>query len=898
MSNISFDNPWLLFIGLPLLAAVIVPFAVTIRRDNANAHNIASFCLHVLICLCITLAISGMAFETVITETNVFVLADISYSANHNLDEVQENIEKISDKLPKNSKMGVICFGRNHQMIADLGEEVPDVASASKVDRSATDIASALRYAGNLFDDNVIKRIIVITDGVETVAANNIIRVVNALQDNDVYVDAVFLDDNLDESVSEVQIDGVEATRSTYVGKAEEVEVLVMANCGEFDGVKSERTNGYVNLFRDGELVLRRSASFYDGLNVVTLPLYTEEEGIYNYEVTVETVDLAADTSSFNNNCLFTQKVTDERKVLFIGGSEDDCYAGMDIYGREDVTYVSEASQVPLSVEELCIYDEIVLCNFDVRKLQSATMFTSSLTALVDDYGKTLTTFGNTFVQEDTGEDSLENQALRKLADLLPVNIGNPDQDTRLIAFVFDISLSMNFEGRFNVAKRAAVKLLDVFNPTDMVMIVGFSGGVTELLPPTYLTSPSAIKAVIESQEAENGTDLSAALKYTYETMPTRFHNKQVIIISDGMNNEGDNELAINLAKKMTEENISVSAIGIYPKDEGRDLLDRIVFNGFESGDKVFCQHINNEDEIDVVIGGVTDEASEIEISGDRYEVSIRRPGEEVVDGVENIGAIGGFWYNWTKDTATTVLTAKYFRDKGVTSFDVPIYAYWSGGGKGKVVSFMSDISSNWTYDWVYGTGGEKFLSNIPAATLPSERINTPFIVEVEGSGNSTTVYVSTSSTLQNSASFTASVTDPEGMTTTKTLTFDSGAYFATFSTDVPGRYSVIVDYSYNGLSYHTETDFSVSYYAEYDSFTNYSKSYMYKLLTESGEILELDEIKEIENNASTYTTYMFRFTLPLMIVSAIAFVADIIIRQLRWKDVTSFFSGLVRRRK
>ena len=214
------------------------------------------------------------------------------------------------------------------------------------------------------------------------------------------------------------------------------------------------------------------------------------------------------------------------------------------------------------------------------------------------------------------------------------------------------------------------------------------------------------------------------------------------------------------------------------------------------------------------------------------------------------------------------------------------------------MVSFLSDISSNWTYEWVYGTGGEAFLANIPQATLPSERINTPFIVEVEGSGNSTTVYVGTSSTLQNSASFTATVTDANGMTTTKNLAFDSSTYFATFSTDAPGRYSVIINYSYNGLSYQTEVDFSVSYYAEYDSFTSYSKSYMYRLLTENGSILELDEIKSLENNASAYTSYTFKFTVPLMIIAAIAFVADIIVRQLRWKDVTSFFAGLGRRSK
>ena len=37
---------------------------------------------------------------------------------------------------------------------------------------------------------------------------------------------------------------------------------------------------------------------------------------------------------------------------------------------------------------------------------------------------------------------------------------------------------------------------------------------------------------------------------------------------------------------------------------------------------------------------------------------------------------------------------------------------------------------------------------------------------------------------------------------------------------------------------------------------------------------------------------------MPLMIVCAVLFVVDIVIRQLKWKDVTSFFAGLFRRRR
>ena len=113
MSNISFDNPWLLFLLLPLFAAVLVPFFITVRKDNRNKQNITATVLHLIVCLCFALAVSGMKYERVVTETNVYVLADISYSAEHNLDDVQDKLEQVAGKLPRNSKMGVICFGRN-----------------------------------------------------------------------------------------------------------------------------------------------------------------------------------------------------------------------------------------------------------------------------------------------------------------------------------------------------------------------------------------------------------------------------------------------------------------------------------------------------------------------------------------------------------------------------------------------------------------------------------------------------------------------------------------------------------------------------------------------------------------------------------------------------------------
>lgn len=884
MSNISFDNPWLLLLIIPLLAVAIVPFCIAVRKENRNGHNVASLILHIVMCVCLTLAISGVSYESVVTETNVYVLADVSYSAEHSLDDVQSKLEQVSQKLPQNSKMGVICFGRNVEQLSDMGEGVPDVRKAVNVDRSATDIGAAIRYAGNLFDENVIKRIIVITDGVETVAANNIVKIVGALQNEGVYIDAVYLDDNLPESVAEVQIDDVEVTPYAYLNKDESARVMVRASVGSND-----RIDGYVSLYRDGELVSRVTASFYDGLNVVEIPLSTSLTGTFDYEARVETVSRNADYSQHNNRYLFTQRVTDKREVLFVGGTRKDLDTGRRIYGTDGVTFVTDVKSLPLSVEDMCRYDEIALCNFDVRTVPSWNMFLSSLGTLVNDYGKTLSTYGNTFLHENDGTD----EALNALAKLLPFNIGNPDQESRLFAIVLDISTSTNFESRLNVARKAAVQLLQSLNSTDMVMVVGFSGVVRPLLDPTYLTTVGVIVDTIERVEVENETNLSAALKHTYSLMPKRFYDRRIIIISDGLIPESDYSASIDAAAEISRDGVAVSALSVYAKPDGQSLFDKVVNNQYAvSG--VFYQNIEHESQVDVVIGDLRTDTKEIVIEGDSYGVTVQRPYDESVENVDSIEAVNGFWYNSAKSTANTVLTVKYFRDR-VTSFDVPLYLYYDYG-KGKVTSFMSNPSTYWTDNWTADSVGEKFLKNLPNANLPDECVDSPFILQVEGSGSSAAVYVTASATLPDSDEFTVTLTDPNGLVSTKRLALQSGRYYAGFTADAIGTYSVSIEYAHGDLHYETQTNFSVSYNAEYDSFTAYNKAYLYRLLSANGSILELDEINTLENNDSYYTTYVLDFTAPLMIACALMFIADIIVRQLKWKDVTSFFKGLFRR--
>ena len=167
MRNISFDNPLLLLLIIPAILLIVIPFILAFGKTNKNRNSTASFILHLLIIICVILAAAAPAIITVITKTQIIVLADVSHSSSRNLEEIDAYIKEMQGELPTNSQMGVVTFGKNQRITTPIGGEFVSVRG-SGVDDSETNISDALTYAATLFDDSAIKRIVLITDGKET----------------------------------------------------------------------------------------------------------------------------------------------------------------------------------------------------------------------------------------------------------------------------------------------------------------------------------------------------------------------------------------------------------------------------------------------------------------------------------------------------------------------------------------------------------------------------------------------------------------------------------------------------------------------------------------------------------------------------------------------------------
>ena len=864
MNSINFDNPWLLIIGIPLLLIVIVSFIIAVRKDNKTIHNVTSFAIHILIVILITLGLAKTSYERIITETNIYVLADVSYSSNKNLDLIDEYINELEGNVPKNSKIGIVCFGKDYEVLTDVGEEIKSVKE-SKVDKSATNIYEALEFTATLFKDNVVKRIVIISDGEET-KESSIVSLVQNLSVENVYVDAIYVDNNLKEDDKEIQINEINYINSTYLNNEETVYAIIQANT---------TSKAYVKLYKDNELLKEKAVVFAKGYNSITFDLDTSIVGTFDYKLVVESDD---DTSTFNNNYMFTQTVSEKLQMLFISSNNSDLEQAKELYGNSCIidAYVNNKN-VPYTIEQLSKYDEFVLSDIDIRTLNNYSQFIASIDTLVSKFGKSLITFGNTYIQ-----NNYDDPTLSVLNNLLPVKFGNNENEDKLVTLCLDISRSMEQVDRLKIAKETACSILDNLDDDVMVLVIGFYGEVKTIHQQSPASEREALKEKIRNLEAYQGTFMGSALGYTYEAVTSLPYSKnEVILISDGLPYGEQATSAKVMVKKMADANIMLSTVHTISLDGG-DLLKELASIG-----KGYYYYIKDVESVNsLVLNGVMNSLTDTILEANESTVEVLLKKESLVEGIDNLPNILGLYNNTKKSSAKVVLEATY-TDITNTSYKIPLYSYWDYGN-GVVSTFASTISGNWISKWDNDTLGTKALSNVPKANQPNERIDSAFIIETTSLGTNTLLNVVAPSLNVNSV-LNVKVTNPDNSVVTKELTFNSENYVCELVTDLVGEYSVELTYQLGQTLYTSTYSFTISYLPEYNSFTIFEASNLYYMVSNNGQVSENGKLV-LTNDNSNEQKYIYDFTSLFMIICVILAVIDVIVRKLTINDIKALF--------
>ncbi len=869
MKNINFDNPYLLLFLIPAVLLILLPYFFAVGKSNKNWHVTTALSLHLAIAALVILAVAGMTYTATITKTEVWFVCDVSHSADENADTIDAYIDRVSASLPSNSETGIIVFGKDQAILTPMGSTPDSVEEARGVDTSATNISDALTYAASLFREDTIRRIVLITDGKETdtQGTDTLIRTIAEITANNIYLDAIYLDDNLKEGTREVQIAGVEYTDTTYLNRIDPLQVLVQS---------STDADAILSLYRDGKKVgVDQAVKLAPGYNVVNFSLDNTEEGIFSYEVVLSA---DKDTSPHNNTYSFIQQVSGRAKMLFISSSKTDLATAEALWGHyTDIDAYINRDAVPYTIEQLCVYDQIVLSNVDVRDLDNVTSFTENLDLVVSKYGKSLLTFGDVNIQNKT------DTPLRDLEDMLPIRFGNDNRDAKLYAIVLDTSLSMDNASRLLLAKQAAVQLLSLLEDDDYVTVVSFSGDATTILRPAKLGDKrEELAEQILAIRPSQGTFMGKALSDALDLMkPYNFEKKELMLISDGKSYTLESDDPIELSGELAANGIVTSVINPGCKEPiSITALTSIARNG---GGKYFFV-INEDNLTKLMFTDIADDVKETVLEGN-YSLTVKRPNDPVMDGVAYPPMIYGFICGEVKNQANTVLLTTHTKGDN-TTVEYPIYAWWAYG-EGKVSSFTCPLSGAWTQDWA-GVDGTALLTNMGTTHIPEVQHRVPYTKDISYDGSHVSVEI-VPGVLSPDAKITVSVTLPDGSVLESDLRYDSRRFYHRFPTWQTGAYQVKVTYTYLSFTFEDTFHFHSSYAPEYDSFLSYHPYELHRVMLGNGTVSE-DGNLTLLNNQDEIATYVIDFTIPFLALAVILFVVDVAIRKLKWEDIVTLF--------
>ncbi|MCQ2799411.1 MAG: VWA domain-containing protein [Bacilli bacterium] len=883
-------NPWYALIAIPLVAITIIFFFRLPKMKRKWTKNLISLGLHFLIAATLTLTFVDIQYLYSSKETELVVLADVSDSQKDSMEDINNVITKLYSKKDNATKICVVAYAKECKVVTDFGGSYKDgikaVFNEEKFDKTSTNIEKALKFANTKYSEESVKRLLVVSDGIETDGRAS--NVLDELLNNEVMIDCVYTKG--DTSFNEIAITKVDYVDRVFLNRDQKVEVTVRT---------FKEAQIHVSIMQNDVVFDAADVQINRGNNKIEFALPTDVTGEFTYKVNISnkagtpTLD---DHYVENNTVTFNQDVTDKFKVLILKNEESknmkQVFVDMGVFSAStDVTeyyYKSNALYEQLghfALDRLLSFDEFVFYDVNVKDIPHYAEFIPNLFTCVATYGKTLQNFGDTNLREIDGNEMLETYA-----SMLPLQLESSDEK----AVVLNIDVSGSMSGNpLDQAKAGAIACLDILNDSDYIGIVNFSDTGTVIQPLTSLNNATQVEQNINSMQTIGGTQMNAGLEKCEELLAnTTFEYKYVITLSDGEPFERDDEI-ITQVQKMADQNIVCSFINI-DNPSGETLLTTLADAGY--GEYYFCNNVN--DLVDIMIAAVDIKTLSNQVSNKDCPVQVAIKEDPTVEGVneEDLVPLRGYYVARRKNDATTVLTTQYqIVDHGqvVGTTTVPLFSYWKFG-KGSVCAFTSNLG-NWSSVFRSTQSAKKFFRNAWDVMLPERASHDLLQFTYDTHGATTDVHVFAGESVKpvdliGKSNVVLEMSEP-GKTEKVSfqLVYDGTQYSANIPTEMVGTYKCHIKYVEKKQLINLEVIDNPIGEGDFDLYFNYSSEYnvfdlsegdlLYKIATNS-ENVKINDANyealgaEIENRSYRSTNMWFLLgTLAL-------FLADVFVRK------------------
>lgn len=612
-------------------------------------------------------------------ETPVVFLMDRSVSVQDSGEKQLEWLENSLQHKNAQDEYSVLSFGEKttiEQMMGKEGIRFPKWDE--EIGKDHTNIEGAINLASSVFPNNSGGRIILFTDGNETMG--NLTEAAKLLKNRSIELDTVLLDPNPYEDTA---ITEVEVPSTLYEGEQAAVSVTIESNTAK---------TGLLHFYENNSKIISKQIELNEGTNIIPIQFAVEQTGLVTYKAEIE---LTNDAYAENNKLQVVNMVKTIPNILLVQNSTNDAL----VQTLEAAGYkveVRSSIQLPTVLSGYLNFQSIIFNNI------AATDITENQMSLIE---KSVKDFGVGFLMAG-GENSfgLGGYFQTPIEKLLPVDMdikGKKELPSLALMIVLDRSGSMDGQ-KFSLAKEAAARSVELLQETDTLGFIAFDDKPWVIVKPEVLKNKEEVVDKIRSVPVGGGTEIYGSLVEAYDQISDLdVKRKHIILLTDGQS--ATNNDYEELIKEGSKKNVTMSTVAL-GADADRNLLEELA--NLAAGR---FYDVQDSTVIPSILSRETVMATRTYIEDNPFYPNIK----------SGYGWDSLFSQGVPKMNAYIATTPKSESTVPIESTkDDPIYAEWQYG-LGKTIAFTSDVNGAWAGDWAQWNQWSSFITKMVANSLP-----------------------------------------------------------------------------------------------------------------------------------------------------------------------------------
>jgi Mg-chelatase subunit ChlD len=692
-----FERPAILFLlcAAPLFA---VPGIVAIRRGR-RLSGAVEMALRLMCFAILVLMTAGLRITRQIAARRMAMVVEIDQSRSIAPDQLawmRANVAELSHAMDRRDRLAVLSFGRDARLVTPFAEPriagplaSRELARTPRADPGATDIAAAMTAAAGLFPASTEKRLLILSDGVET--QGNATDELPAMAEEGIRIYSAAPPPSATRRVALTEFYSPDSVR----------EQQSFAFNLEIESEAPGPVEAHLRLKADGELVGGRTVSLRPGLNRFELPYRIDHAGAYVVGVQLE---VPAPMLAVNSHAETAVSVIAAPRVLVISADPPTSL----INALELRKYRVEQAPprgLPERAEAYFPYQAVIVADAGAEAMPEGAQ--QALNRYVADFGGGLVVTGDAL-----RDDKFKGGALEKaLPVLFQPQPPPPSREPIAVYLCIDRSNSMSYNSRYpavrdgeriRYAKQAAIALLRQLDDSDYVGVIAFDSQPYVLSRLRLLGEDRAeLETRIERLEPGGGTDFKDSLEIAErEILDSGIAVRQVILITDGDTNRQYHDHDALIAD-YAEKHIPVSTIRIGP-----DLANLRLLEDFAQATGGVFYRVEDIEKLPQLLVRLTRKAMNKESHG---QVRLEYGGPSaILSGINprEIPPLEFFATTEAKEAARVPLRIR----RGDKS--APLLAAWAYG-LGRSVVFTADPDSLASLSWIRWNRYAEFWSQI-----------------------------------------------------------------------------------------------------------------------------------------------------------------------------------------